>query len=502
LIVASGGGNIYMSKSHLIVAGFGRAGTTFLMQLFTKLGLDTGFSEEDFKNKIDSVSNGGLEVNLEGDFEKLPYIIKSPYFYKFADKILNDSKTPIEHVFIPVRKLEDAAKSRIKVQEFYEEQSGKKLISDLVPGGLTATELKRNQEVILGRQLTALIKSVAKSGVPYTFLPFPTFVNNPDYLYKAVKFLIPNTSFEVFLEIFQGILDFTKIHDFQDWESSEYNILNYESFLNDISHDQYLYGVDDYMPSAWIGHAPFMKFIVRELKPKIFVELGVQNGFSYFVGCQAIRECGLSTKAYAIDHWKGDTQAGFFDGSVYKGVIRTNSKYSGFSTLIKARFLDALTSFNDNSIDLLHIDGFHSYESVKEDFETWLPKMSKDGVILLHDIHVRRNTFGVFKFWQEIKNEFKTIEFVGSHGLGVVFNGKVPAGKCSELFEISQNGYESEINGTFGSISDDVIQTFRTRDNAVAERDNAVAERDSISNSTIWKFFSPYRKLIRLIRRI
>ena len=301
--------------------------------------------------------------------------------------------------------------------------------------------------------------------------------------------------------------------------------MDHESFLNDISLDPYLYGVDDYMVSAWIGHAPFMKFIVRELMPKIFVELGVHNGFSYFVGCQAIRECGFSTKAYAIDHWEGDTQAGFFDDSVYKGVIRTNSKYSGFSTLIKSSFLDALTSFKDNSIDLLHIDGFHSYKSVKEDFETWLPKMSKDGVILLHDIHVRRNTFGVFKFWQEIKNEFKTIEFVGSHGLGVVFNGKVPTGKCSELFRIVENGDEAQIHGTFGSISDNVIQTFRTRDNAaaVAERDNAVAERDSaiaerdsaiaerdsaiaernsISNSTIWRAFGSYRKLNRYVRRI
>jgi hypothetical protein len=40
------------------------------------------------------------------------------------------------------------------------------------------------------------------------------------------------------------------------------------------------------------------------------------------------------------------------------------------------------------------------------------------------------------------------------------------------------------------------------RDSAVAERDSAVAERDSISISTIWKLFGPYRKLIRFLRRI
>jgi hypothetical protein len=40
------------------------------------------------------------------------------------------------------------------------------------------------------------------------------------------------------------------------------------------------------------------------------------------------------------------------------------------------------------------------------------------------------------------------------------------------------------------------------RDSAVAERDSAVAERNSISNSTIWVFSAPYRKLIRFLRRI
>ena len=46
------------------------------------------------------------------------------------------------------------------------------------------------------------------------------------------------------------------------------------------------------------------------------------------------------------------------------------------------------------------------------------------------------------------------------------------------------------------------VFTSAERDSAVAERDSAVAERDSISSSTIWKFFGPYRKLIRFLRRI
>ena len=290
-----------------------------------------------------------------------------------------------------------------------------------------------------------------------------------------------------------------------------------DRLLNEISHDPYLVSVSNHLSSAWIGHAPFIKFLIREQKPKLFVELGVHNGFSYFVGCQSIRECNLNSKAYGVDHWAGDSQAGFYDERVYHQVTSLNLHFSDFSTLLKMSFQEAIAFFEDRTIDLLHIDGFHSYEAVKEDFETWLPKMSSNGIIILHDIHVRRNTFGVYKFWRELETKFETIEFVGSHGLGVVFLGQVPSGKLSELVQHSRAGRLNQIQGAFGSIADDVIQNsirgdslnalterdnaLTERDNALTERDNALTERDLISNSKIWRLFSPYRKLKRLFQR-
>ena len=498
-----------MPKPHTVIAGTGRSGTTLLVELLTELGLDTGFSKSDYTKQIDPISNAGLEFDLQNaDFENLPRIIKSPYFYKFADNVLNNDHIFIENVLIPVRMLDQSAKSRIRVQVAQEELQNTKILGDVVSGGLTGTNSMEDQEIVLGRQLTALIKSMAKSNTPHIFLAFPTFALNPEYLFKSINFLLPDISFEHFLETFQKVVRPELIHSYNAPETKVSTSLDMQLILNEISQDQYLFGVEDYLHSAWIGHAPFMKFIIRELKPKIFVELGVHNGFSYFVGCQAIKECSLATKAFAVDHWEGDRQAGFFDDFVYQSASKLNIKYSDFSTLIKSSFIDALTKFENEIIDLLHIDGFHSYESVKEDFETWLPKMSKNGVILLHDIHVRRDTFGVYEFWKEVKEEFNTIEFVGSHGLGVVFLGVVPKGRLLDLFTISKNGGLAQIQGTFGSISDDVIQTFRKRDSAVAERDSAVAERDSavaerdsLLNSKTWRILQPYRSARDLFRK-
>jgi predicted O-methyltransferase YrrM len=272
---------------------------------------------------------------------------------------------------------------------------------------------------------------------------------------------------------------------------------SFERLLYEIANDRYLFSILNYVPSAWTGHAPFLKFLIRELKPAVFVELGVHNGFSYFVGCQSIQECNLSTKAFGIDHWAGDSQAGFFDASIYQTVKLINKKYESFSTLIKKTFNEAKANFENSTVDLLHIDGFHSYESVKEDFESWLPKMSNHGIVLFHDIHVRRESFEVYKFWGELKSKYKTMEFTGAHGLGVLFLGDIPKGKIMEIFDSGKEGNFSQIQGTFGSVSDDVIQHSAQKliQSLIAERDIALLDRENILNSSIWRVSKPIRWL-------
>ncbi|ESS71597.1 hypothetical protein MGMO_94c00120 [Methyloglobulus morosus KoM1] len=181
-------------------------------------------------------------------------------------------------------------------------------------------------------------------------------------------------------------------------------------------------------PSAWFGHLPFAAWVIQEVSPKIFVELGTHYGHSYFSFCQSVAETGLSTKCYAVDTWQGDEQAGQYTDEIFGGVHMHNEKhYAKSSRLLRMTFDDAASYFSDKSIDLLHIDGLHTYEAVSHDFETWLPKLAPGAVVMFHDTNVRERSFGVWKLWEELQARYpNNLEFVHSHGLGVLQLNDIP----------------------------------------------------------------------------
>lgn len=189
---------------------------------------------------------------------------------------------------------------------------------------------------------------------------------------------------------------------------------------------------------SWHEHIPFAMFLIATLKPRLFVELGTLYGDSYCAFCQAVKMLSLDTRCYAIDTWQGDDHASYeFTEALPDLQVHHDQRYSSFSTLLQSTFDDALPLFQAGSIDLLHIDGFHSYEAVKHDFETWQPKLSERGVVVFHDTNVLERGFGVRQFWDELRPNYPHFEFTHGNGLGVLAVGQVEAPELQAFFQAS-----------------------------------------------------------------
>ena len=162
--------------------------------------------------------------------------------------------------------------------------------------------------------------------------------------------------------------------------------------------------------------------LIKLMKPRTYVELGTHYGASLIGAATASKSFNIPMKLYAVDSWEGDQHAGIYEGEpIYSQLKDYVSQRFQNVELVRSYFDDANARFATNSIDILHIDGLHTYDAVKHDFVSWLPKMAPDGVILFHDTCVFERGFGVHQLWDELKDRFTTLSFGHSFGLGVVF---------------------------------------------------------------------------------
>jgi hypothetical protein len=185
----------------VIITGTGRAGTTFLVQLLTKLGLDTGYTPKNMERGYFAHCSAGLEHDPEDS--KAPYIVKNPELCEGLPAILGRGTISIDHAIIPVRSLEDAASSRIRIGG-----------EGQVPGGLWGTGQTGQQKAVLAEKFHALVHTLTVHEIPHVFLHFPRFAQDPDYTYRKLGWLVGNIPREDFLAAFTATARPELIHDF------------------------------------------------------------------------------------------------------------------------------------------------------------------------------------------------------------------------------------------------------------------------------------------------
>ncbi len=165
-----------ITGAKVVIAGTGRAGTTLLMAVLSDLGCDTGIRPGvEVSGKL-----GGLERNIEKTAAR---IVKAPGLSTRLGPLLAEGRVSVEHVIIPVRNLDVAVASRVRVAKYGMRSSA--------PGGFIGARRSSRQREVLATMLYELIHTVADHDIDHTLLMFPRFANDAAYLFEKLGWLAP-----------------------------------------------------------------------------------------------------------------------------------------------------------------------------------------------------------------------------------------------------------------------------------------------------------------------
>jgi cephalosporin hydroxylase len=161
---------------------------------------------------------------------------------------------------------------------------------------------------------------------------------------------------------------------------------------------------------TWLLH------LLREQRPRTVVEIGTdQGGTLYLWPLVAARDAVIA----AIDTRVLGPLHRWSPYAVVRRALRRGRQR--IVLMMPADSHDPATVerlrrvLGERSIDFLFIDGDHSYDGVRSDFELFSPLVRAGGIIAFHDID-DGVSIGVKQFWGELKQTYPTDERVASGG--------------------------------------------------------------------------------------
>jgi predicted O-methyltransferase YrrM len=147
--------------------------------------------------------------------------------------------------------------------------------------------------------------------------------------------------------------------------------------------------------------------LANQFQVRKYLEIGVHNGasMSYVLRSKYIEKCvGIDPFESSTDTNSHYIRQDHISEERTLTNLNKNNPRSADITMIKKYSQDAIVS--DTDFDMLFIDGDHSYEMVKHDFNKFIRNLRSGGIIVFDDLHQS----GPGRFFNDVKGDPR-IEF-------------------------------------------------------------------------------------------
>jgi len=115
------------------------------------------------------------------------------------------------------------------------------------------------------------------------------------------------------------------------------------------------------------------------------VEVGSYHGKSAVNLAYAARRIGKGARVFCVDTWMNTTIEHALNTDVYERFLNNTAAYRDVITTLRGRSAEVGREWTRGPVDVLFIDGDHSYAGVTADIEAWVPHVRRGGLILFHD---------------------------------------------------------------------------------------------------------------------
>ena len=218
-------------------------------------------------------------------------------------------------------------------------------------------------------------------------------------------------------------------------------------------------------------HMPFAAWCVERFRPQLVVQTSPVPGDLYFACCQAVAAHGVGSVCFMMCAGIGEREDG---GGFFEALAWNESRYGLFSTLSRTPLSEQASSFADGAVDLLVIDGYQDEASARRAYELWLPKLSPQAVVLIHNTNLRKDGNEVWRFWPELAGRHPNVHFAAGRGLGAVAPGKAPPAEFLRLAGL--DGAEREAADLLFHQAGRAVQTVGDQEALTRDRNRLLRE--------------------------